>query len=244
MKSKKYLLSFSFLLVFTILCIFLPDEVVARAGGGFSGGDESSGGSGSVLFTLLSIILAPFFMIYSAIVTGIVIKKNRQVKALLEKISKIDRAWDIDGLKARIEKTYFNVQIAWRDRNQDIAKEYMSERLYLKHKIQTDDMSNRGVRNVMESINLKEAKIIEVLDYRDNSKDMFWVHITGSMVDYTIIEKTGRLIEGEKKNNSFKELWKFKRQGNTWVLDEIDQDISASDIRDFNTSTEENLGGY
>lgn len=81
--------------------------------------------------------------------------------------------WEIDRIKSRIEEVYFKVQMAWRDRDQEIAREYMSDRLYAKHKLQTDDMLKRGVENVMESINLKEVTIVEVLDYRDDSKDTF-----------------------------------------------------------------------
>lgn len=134
---------------------------------------------------------------------------------------------------------YFKIQEAWRERNQDIAKEYMSNRLYTKHKLQTDDMLRRGIKNIMESINLEEATIVEILDYRDDSKDSFWVLIKGSMVDYTIVENTGDVIDGEKKNLSFKELWRFKREDHGRVLDEIDQDVSISDLRGFNPFSEE-----
>ena len=230
MQSNKYLPSICLLFVFIVMCFFIPEDAIARAGGG------SSKGGG-----ILGLILWPFILIYSAIITYIAIKKNKQAKALIAVISKHDNAWDLDSLKARIDETYFKVQTAWRDRDQEIAKDCMSERLYFKHKAQTDDMLKRGIRNVMESINLKEAKIVEVLDYKDNSKDTFWAYIVGSMVDYTIVEKSGELIDGEKKNNSFKELWKFKRQGDTWLLDEIDQDVEISDLRAFNPFSEEAL---
>jgi len=230
MQSNKYLSLFCLLFIILVLWVFIPEDAIARAGGGSSKGEG-----------ILGLILWPFLLIYSAIITYFAVKKNKQAKALIKTISKLDNAWDLDALKARIDETYFKVQTAWRDRNQEIAKEYMSERLYLKHKSQTDNMLSRGIRNVMESINLKEAKIVEVLDYKDNSKDVFWAYIIGSMVDYTIVEKSGEVIDGEKTNNSFKELWKFKRQENTWLLDEIDQDVEISDLRGFNPFSEEML---
>ena len=147
--------------------------------------------------------------------------------------------WDIDHIKGRIEQAYFKVQEAWRERDQDIAKEYMSERLYSRHKLQTDDMLRRGVKNIMESINLAEATIVEVLDYRDDSKDAFWVLIKGSMIDYMILEKSGTVIDGDKDSHAFRELWRFRRERHGWVLDEIDQDVSVSDLRGFNPFSEE-----
>ena len=214
--------------VLAIVCFVFPDETMARAGGG------SSKGGG-----VLGLILWPFILIYSAIVSYIAAKKNKQARALLKQISENDPMWEIGHVKARVEEAYFKVQEAWRDRDQDVARKYMSNRLYTKHKLQTDDMRRRGIRDVMELINLEEATIVEVLDYRDDSKDAFWALLKGSMIDYTIVEKTGEIIDGEKKNLSFKELWRFKREEHDWVLDEIDQDVSISDLRGFNPFSEE-----
>ncbi|MEW7989222.1 MAG: Tim44-like domain-containing protein [Candidatus Thiodiazotropha endolucinida] len=228
MNGKQHLSLLLGISVIVITFYFFPDEAIARAGGG------SSKGGG-----ILGLILWPFILIYSGIVTYIAAKKNRQAKNLLKQISEKDPMWQIDHIKARIEVAYFKIQEAWRERNQDIAKEYMSNRLYTKHKLQTDDMLRRGIKNIMESINLEEATIVEILDYRDDSKDSFWVLIKGSMVDYTIVENTGDVIDGEKKNLSFKELWRFKREDHGRVLDEIDQDVSISDLRGFNPFSEE-----
>ncbi|MET0066004.1 MAG: Tim44-like domain-containing protein [Candidatus Thiodiazotropha sp.] len=215
------------IIAFSLAILLLPTELWARAGGG------SSKGGG-----ILGLILWPFFLIYSAVVSYIAAKKNRMAKSLLKQIAQNDPMWDLDHLKARIEQIYFKVQQAWRDRNQEIARDCMSLRLYTKHKNQTDDMLQRGIRNVMENINLVEAKIVEVLDYRDDTRDAFWALVEGSMIDYTIEESSGRVIDGERDNQFFKELWRFKRESHGWVLDEIDQDVSISDLQGFQPFSE------
>lgn len=223
MKSSHFLL----LLVLVTGLLVFPDEVLARAGGG------SAKGAG-----IMGIILAPFFIIYSAIVTYIASKKNKQCKALLETAASRDNFWEIYAIKARIEEAYFKVQQAWMDRNQDIAKEYMSQRLYRKHKMQTDRMLANGTRNVMKNVSLKDAKLVEILDFEDDSKDSFWVLIHGSMIDYLVSDKTGAVLDGEQKTLPFKELWRFKREQHGWVLDEIDQDVSISDLNAFESKVE------
>ncbi|MEW8505098.1 MAG: Tim44-like domain-containing protein [Candidatus Thiodiazotropha sp.] len=217
MIKKQRMVSTACILVAGMALLFITDEATARAGGG-----------------ILGLVLWPFILIYSGIFTYIAAKKNKQVKALLRKISGRDPMWDMDQIKTRFEEAYFKVQMAWRDRDQNIAREFLSNRLYAKHKMQTHDIPKRGIRNGMESINLEEVAVVEVLDYRDNSKDAFWTLIKGSMIDNTIVEKTGDVIDGEKKKLSFKELWRFKRASHGWVLDEIDQDVSISDLRGFN----------
>jgi predicted lipid-binding transport protein (Tim44 family) len=208
--------------------VFIPGDAMARAGGG--------GGKGG---GILALIFWPFFVIYSAILGYFVVKKNKESRALLEKIRQFDNSWGIDHIKSRIELVYFKVQEAWMERNQDLAKEYMSERLFFKHKTQTDQMIQQGRKNILERINLMEAKIVEVADYNDDSKDQFWVFIKGSMIDYLIHEESGTVIQGDReKPEHFTELWKFVRGPDDWVLDEIDQDAEILEVKNFKSFSE------
>jgi hypothetical protein len=211
--------------------LLLPIEALARAGGGGGGG---SGGS------WIGIILLPFFLIYLAILHYKLRNKNKEARGLLEKLSKHEASWGIDFIKSGIEKVFFVVQKAWMERNQDIANNFISQRLYDKHKLQTDSMLKKGHKNILESINLIEARIVEVADYENDLKDRFWAYIKGSMIDYTIDEKTGELVSGEKnKIEEFTELWKFIRGKGGWVLDEIDQKVGILDLGGFKSFSEE-----
>ena len=91
---------------------------------------------------------------------------------------------------------------------------------------------------MLEQINLKDAKIVEIIDFEDDTKDAFWVLIHGSMIDYTIDEKTGAVVDGSKEDESFEELWRFKRERHGWVLDEIDQKVSIVDLVSFASKVE------
>ncbi len=242
-RYQRYL-NIAYLLLGVCLLIF-ADDALARAGGGgsFSGGGSSyssgsSGGSDAVA-TFWAIVLSPIFMILSGIATYVARSKHLQAKALAELIAQQDKVWDLNHIKARIEETYFKVQIAWRERDQEIAKEYMSERLYTKHKLQTDDLIRNKKINMLEQINLNEAMIVEILDYTDDSKDAFWVLIKGQMVDYMLDEESGEVIRGSTTvSEDFEELWRFKREPHGWVLDEIDQEVTLSDFRSFKPYSE------
>lgn len=65
------------------------------------------------------------------------------------------------------------------------------------------------------------------------------------MIDYTINIKTGALTSGKEEarttSNSFKEIWVFLRNGNTWVLDEIDENVTIGEINQSVAYTESNL---
>lgn len=208
--------------------VLFPVEVWARAGGGEGGG---KGG-------IINLILFPIFIGYSLWMSYLVFRKSRDSQKVLER-AKVDAFWDPESIKDRIRVVYFKVQEAWMARNQDIAKNCMSDRLYQDHKRQTDLMKQNGTKNVLQSIHLSRARIVEVLDFDDDSMDQFWTHIEGSMIDYTIEEKTGNLVKGSKtKTESFAELWKFIRTDHGWVLDEIDSSVSAHDLLGMKSMTE------
>lgn len=214
-----------------IAIYFLPTEVFARAGGG---GGKGGGG-------LIGLILTPFLLIYSGVITCIVWRKNEQCKDLISKIEKIDSSWNLNNMKSRVEVAFFKVQEAWMARDQEIAKDYMSNRLYLKHKAQTDQMIRENKRNILENINLTETQVVAVSDYKDDSRDQVLVHISGEMIDYIINTDTGEVVSGEKNESaSFTELWSFTRNyNNEWVLDEIDQSVGLLDLKGMKSFSEE-----
>jgi predicted lipid-binding transport protein (Tim44 family) len=125
------------------------------------------------------------------------------------------------------------------ERNQDLAKDRLSDGIFQKHKLQTDQMIAQRRKNMLENINLTQVDIVDVEDFLDNRKDRFWAHLEGSMIDYTIDDTNNRVVSGSNtKAESFTELWKFVRTGNTWVLNEIDQKVSLSDLKGFEARTD------
>jgi hypothetical protein len=212
------------------LCLAIADSAWARAGGG---------GGGSGRGSWLSIVLLPFFLIYSAILTHQVRKKSRACKELLARLERMDSAWSLNAIRHRVDEVFFKVQNAWRERNQELAKDCMSAAIFQKHKLQTDQMIAEHRVNVLENINLIQVDIVDVEDFLDNRKDRFWAHLEGSMIDYTMDDTDNRVVSGNNtKAERFTELWKFVRAGNTWVLDEIDQSVSLSDLKSFEAKTD------
>lgn len=63
----------------------------------------------------------------------------------------------------------------------------------------------------MSAVYLKEAELVQVVDYRVNAKDAFSVLIEGEMIDYLVDEASGDIIDGDEKVRSFSERWRFCR---------------------------------
>jgi hypothetical protein len=215
-------------IITTTLLLLAPEIALARAGGG--------GGHGKGSW--LNLVMLPIFLIYSAIVTYQVRKKSQTCTALLARIEKQDPAWHLDSIKHRVEQVFFKVQQAWMARDQNLAKDCMSDAIFEKHKLQTDQMIAQHRKNVLENIDLTETDIVDVEDFRDNKKDRFWVYLKGSMIDYTVNDTNDLLVAGSRSSEKFSELWKFIRSGDSWILDEIDQKVSLFKLKGFGATTE------
>jgi len=215
-----------------LLLLLLPLDLFARAGGG-GGGGGGRGGIGAIL-------IYPFVLIYIGFLHYKIHRKNQEAAALIERLSAADGGWNMENLKNRVAECYFKVQEAWTGRDQDIARAYMSRRLYDKHKAETDLMIAAGERNVLKDIDLLEARIVEAVDYTDNSRDQFWVYIKGAMIDYKAREPGGEIISGKPhEQEKFTELWKFTRENGRWVLDEIDPEVGMDDLASFRSRSEQ-----
>lgn len=208
------------ILVLVLISVFLfgiNHYVMARAGGG------ESGGSGWIL----KFILFPIAAVYILLLNSKLKKKSQEVKTLTDKISKGDELWNHRHLLSTSRLVFMRVQKAWMERNQDLVKDVMTNKIYEKHKAQTDEMIAKGTQNILKDIKISEIVIISVSDYKDNSKDSFSAYINASMIDYTIDKKTSEVISGDdSESNSFSEIWTFLREKDQWKLDEISQNTS------------------
>ena len=232
-------------IILLLLVINIPSNAFARAGGGGGGGSShhvgTSGGHTGRSNPISSIIsLGMFFCISSA---GVIIFKVRLSKKKIKSISTIkylsknDYNWDYVKMKKDVKEAFYKIQDAWMERNQDIAKEFMSEKLYVRHKSKTEWMKVRKEKNILKNIKLIKAKPIAIKDRDGISQDIVWIHIKAKAIDYLINEETGDLIEGNRhKRIPFEEYWKFIRVEKGWILDEIKQieDIKNLDFFDIN----------
>ena len=232
---------FTVVMIAGVMYLMLPEELMARAGGGgsYSGSSyhssyDSSGDGGPMGFMwafVISIVTGIISFFAGMKLQGAIVKKNERARSLLEKIDDNDPIWERDAIRARIEEIHFAVQYAWTNRDQSKARVYMSERIYKKHKRQTDAMRSNGLVNKLKRINLEDVKIIGVFDSENDNKDRLKTLIYGGMVDYMWNEKDETIINGTTEYKRFTEIWNFVRKGDDWVLDEIEQSVDAQSVK-------------
>ncbi len=209
-------------LFFTIGLLFVSQYLYARAGGG-----SSSGGS-----LWLKLILLPFILIYVAIKKQNIAQKKRESSQVLALAAQEDPIWNENNLKSHTQQIFFKMQQAWMDRNLVYVKNLISKELYDNYKVQLDFMKTNHEKNMMESIEIKGITIISTEDYKDNSRDAFVAYVEGKMIDYSINELTGKIIKNKKQESAyFADTYHFTRSGNDWILNNISNKVSISDIK-------------
>lgn len=247
------------LAVLLIVFIFSGQTIAfARAGGGGSGSSNGSTSHASTSHSsssshrhwstmrsterpdFIDIIIIMGILILIIIFVPIIIRKVRLTKnkyksiSVIENLSKCDDHWNYDNLMKDIKDAFYMIQIAWRERNQELAKEYMSEYLYVKHKFQTEEMKLSKEKNILENTVLIDAIPIGLQDLGGIDKDYIWVHIKAKCRDYTINEETNKIIDEKSSTNDyFEEYWKFIRTEKRWVLDDIRQIDQIKDLDFF-----------
>ncbi len=110
----------------------------------------------------------------------------------------------------RAQAAFFKIQQAWAARNQDLARDVMSDALYERHKMQTDQLIANHQIDVLENIVIGHAKVVSVTAAAPF--DSICVAFTASMTDYTIDENTKKIVDGQRVPTTFTEFWTFIRR--------------------------------
>lgn len=234
------------LILLIILSLFCP-VALARAGGGGGGGGGGGAFFGRRYFHFshfknsiqglpmpvqgFAIFLYYFAVLFSvvasiwiAVTIAISIKRAHiKSKILLKKLGKNDPVWDPKTLDKYVCRSFFIIQNAWSEQKLHVIKPLLSESLYKEFEQTLEQNKRDHTKNVLSKIKLKKAFPVSVQDRIGDDNDYIWYHIYASMVDLTYDTDTNRLLSETKKPTSFVEYWRFKKQGDKWVLDRICQ---------------------
>ena len=170
----------SHLVIFTIIFFMFTSVSFARAGGGGgSGGGSggSGGGSGShgsssraesvnPISGAITMVVMTTSMIIMQRTNNIlcslkIIKKEKKCKQVLNELRVNDSNYELDKINKDVEATFYIMQKAWTEMDQDIAIYYSTEKLYNNHKTKLEWMKVRSERNILKKVK-KFLKVINI----------------------------------------------------------------------------------
>ena len=217
--------------------------LMARAGGGHGGGGGGGhGGAGGAhgvpgqggrtgIFGYIMMIV--FIVVGSGvgIVGSIIIWKSKFAEKIINESEEMDPLWNMEQMKLNARSIFYRMQDAWENRDMNSVKDIVTPELYEGYKEVLDGMKERGEKNILREIDITDTSVIGCEDYKDDTKDRFIAYIKGTMLDYTILEQTGEIIQNpERTVQKFSDEYHFVRVDNQWHLESIDNSVNLLKI--------------
>lgn len=228
-----------FIITILLFITFIPIPIYASAGGGSAGGSSgSSSGNHSntynhdgnyessrknnpytiPIFIGMTFIISNLYAFYHLKKAKEKDIKNRKI---LRNFEINDPLWNRRRLKKRIKNVFYQAQYAWTEQNTDDFKNILTPYLYQNWCSKIEWQLIKGDRNILKNIHLLTISFVDIQDNENNNDDYFCVYIQALMVDYMESEK--KLYDLFRLPGLLSEYWYFKRIGDEFYLDYIEQ---------------------
>jgi predicted lipid-binding transport protein (Tim44 family) len=135
-----------------------------------------------------------------------------------------DPGFNEETLKENLQDIFFRIQAGWMNRSVEGIDNMLTAEMRDIMGKEFETMKQMGRTNRLENIAVRKVQPTEV--WQETGKDFVTVLFTANLLDYTVDDKTGNVVEGDKMNPvKFLEYWTFCRDigSRNWQLSAINQ---------------------
>ena len=146
----------------------------------------------------------------------------------IDQIRSYDPSFHEESFRETAQDLFFRVQAGWMNRDLDAIRSLLTNDMAEYFRDEFAHMRQRGVMNRLENIAVRKVELAEA--WQETGQDYITVLITANLLDYTVDEASGQVVEGDKLNPvKFREFWTFRREIATksWQLSAINQPDEA-----------------
>ena len=136
----------------------------------------------------------------------------------------MDRNFDPARFLKTAQDMFFRIQGAWNKQDTTELRSLCRDQLMRTWDDELSSLQARKQQNRMENIALRESEIAEA--WTESGEDFVTVRLKANLLDYTVDQKTGALVEGSNSEPiDFEEYWTFSRPvgPNSWKLAAVQQ---------------------
>ena len=151
------------------------------------------------------------------------IRDTNPVDAGLAEIRMTDPGFDEKYFLEVASDVFFKVQAGWMRRDLASYRSLLGDQLAAEYEKQFEEMRQLGRLNKLESIAVRKVEVAAAGS--ENGEDFVTVLFTANLLDYTVDEKTGAVVEGSMTEPvKFAEQWTWARPIRTenWKLEGIE----------------------
>ncbi len=142
----------------------------------------------------------------------------------LGQIRQIDPDFNEESFKELVQDMFFRIQAGWMNRSLEGIGGMFTAEMAEFFESEFAKMKQQGRINRLENIAVRKVEFSEA--WQETGKDYVTVLFTANLLDYTVDDKTGQVVAGDKLNPlKFQEFWTFCRDVGTsrWQLSAINQ---------------------
>jgi len=147
-----------------------------------------------------------------------------EVERGFAQIRQFDPSFNEEDFKEKVQDIFFRIQAAWMNRSLEGIENLVTQEMADYFRKEFASMKQQGIVNRLENIAVRKVEPCEV--WQEMGKDYVTVLFTANLLDYTVDEKTGQVVRGDRLNPvKFEEFWTFVRDVGTeqWKLSAIQQ---------------------
>jgi len=139
-------------------------------------------------------------------------------------IRQMDAGFDPARFSDTASDIFFKVQAGWMNRDMREAASVITPEMGDILQKDCDRLRGQGRVNRLENIAVRSVDVTEA--WQESGQDYVTVHFLASLLDYTMDERSGQVVEGNRSEPvKFEEFWTFVRPvgPNAWRLTAIQQ---------------------
>lgn len=140
----------------------------------------------------------------------------------LDQIRQHDRTFDVNYFKEIASDVFFQVQAGWMRRDLESYRHLLGMEIAAEYDRHFQEMKEKGQTNKLESIAIRTVDVTQAGS--DGSEDFITVVFKANLLDYTVDDKSGELLDGSMTDPvKFEEEWTWARPTGTqdWKLEGI-----------------------
>ena len=124
-------------------------------------------------------------------------------------IRQMDAGFDPVAFAQWAQQVFADVQEGITRRDMSLVNERLTPQEYARLQSQCDQLRGARQTNRVEQVQIKRAEVSEA--WQETGQDWLTVYFVASLVDYTLDDATGGLVDGSRTPQDVEEYWTFTR---------------------------------
>jgi predicted lipid-binding transport protein (Tim44 family) len=137
-------------------------------------------------------------------------------------IRQMDPGFDPAVFADRVRTEFTNVQSVLAVKDPDVLRDRLTPEMYAVLKGQCEALRSAGRTDYVQKIDIERSEVTEA--WQEGGQDFVTVYFAVSMIDYTVDDRTGQVVDGSRTEpQRVEEFWTYTRPvgPNPWKLSAI-----------------------